>query len=455
MAPRRQRRHHRQHPKCPAPAAAPQVTPAPPASGPSIHTLGFLSLERNVPGLSQVILQKLNLKSYEEYKAVVNGGIPGPGFGISSLSDMFQRLEDTFQFCARCRVLPDQLPVSEVLRRCKRCRNVYYCGRECQRADWPLHRKVCWELGLVAVDRLLEWLVVTGDFSLPSGPWPWPPGAVRDWDTWFSMWGSHLDTMLDSALGSHAMSTLWDSVGRPRPDPESLRGSLRRLLTDTLSQPLTLGLGLRALVGNNGKPGGTTVHVVGASHVETFLSSRGAYEEFAHMVPGHIGLHVTLVGVDLAEEAPPQDASPSPSSPGKIQLSSYRGLYHDFWEEKIETGRAVWPDLVVGFHPGFHADQDLMAGWLPTLLLLRDYAIPTMFTVYSQQELTASLHILGQLEARVVAYGENPFASLKPEQAYSNPNKPPVYCSAYYILFRGSCHQSDEEDAAGRTENGI
>ncbi|XP_068924327.1 putative protein MSS51 homolog, mitochondrial isoform X1 [Petaurus breviceps papuanus] len=449
MAPRRRHRKHS------APVASPPEAPAPPVSGPSIDALGFLSLESNVPGLSQVILKKLKMESYEEYKAVVNGATPGSGFGIHSLSDMFQRLEDTFQFCARCRVLPDQLPDSKILRRCKRCRNVYYCSPECQRTDWPVHKKVCWELQLVAIDRLLEWLVVTGDFSLPSGPWPWPPGAVRGWDTWFSMWGAQLNTMLESVLGSHAMATLWDSVRRPRPDADSLRGSLRRLLTDTLSQPLTLGLGLRTLVGNTGKPGGITVHVVGASHVETFLTSHGAYEQLKHMFPGYGGLHVVMVGVDLAVESLPQLSSISPSTPATIQFSSYRGLYHDFWEEQIEMGHAVWPDLVAGFHPGFHASHDLMAGWLPTLLLLRDYEIPTIFTVYSQQELTASLQILMELETRIIAYGDNPFTSLKPEQAYTNPNKQPVYCSAYYIMFRGTSHQLEGEEAVGEMDTRI
>lgn len=32
--------------------------------------------------------------------------------------------------------------------------------------------------------------------------------------------------------------------------------------------------------------------------------------------------------------------------------------------------------------PGFHACPDLMESWLPTLLLLRDYRIPSLFTVY-------------------------------------------------------------------------
>jgi splicing suppressor protein 51 len=44
------------------------VSPALSKPGPSIDALGFISLDNNVPGLSQLILQKLNMKNYEEYK---------------------------------------------------------------------------------------------------------------------------------------------------------------------------------------------------------------------------------------------------------------------------------------------------------------------------------------------------------------------------------------------------
>ncbi|XP_049712017.1 putative protein MSS51 homolog, mitochondrial [Elephas maximus indicus] len=460
MAPRSQRRRHKKPPSLVAPVVVTPpkvVTPVPltlSKPGPSIDALGFFSLEDNVPGLPQLILQKLNMKSYEEYKLVIDGGTPTSGFGFRCLQEMFQKMEDTFRFCAQCRVLPSGLSDSRVLRYCKRCRNVYYCGPECQRSDWPAHKRVCQVLRLVAVDRLMEWLLVTGDFVPPSGPWPWPAEVVQGWDTWFSMRGLQLDTTLNAVLCSHAMTTLWASVRRPRPGSDVLQGSLKRLLTDALSRPLTLGLGLQSLRIDVGKAGGSTVHVVGASHVETFLTRPGDYDELSYMFPGHLGLRVIMVGVDVATGFS-QSTSTSPLEPGTVQLSSHKGLYHDFWEEQVETGNVAHPDLVVGFHPGFHSSPDLMEAWLPTLLLLRDYKIPTLLTIYSHQELAASLQILVDLDMHITAYGANPFTSLKPEQVYSNPNKQPVYCNAYYIMFLGSSCQLDERQVEEKVDGRV
>nr|KAF6457636.1 MSS51 mitochondrial translational activator [Rousettus aegyptiacus] len=177
MAPRPRRRRHKKPTSSVAPMVVTlptDVTPVPltlSKPGPSIDALGFSSLENNVPGLSQVILQKLNMKSYEEYKLVVDGGTPVSGFGFRCLQEMFQKMEDTFRFCAHCRALPSDLSDSKVLRHCKRCRNVYYCGPKCQRSDWPTHRKVCQELCLIAVDRLMEWLLVTEYLKFTPGTW--------------------------------------------------------------------------------------------------------------------------------------------------------------------------------------------------------------------------------------------------------------------------------------------
>lgn len=189
----------------------------------------------------------------------MDGRKSGSDFGIRTYFDMFQKMEDTFKFCAECKKLPSALPDPKSLRRCKRyawegrwsdgagsapllpawclrrslggclaqtptsshgalpkqrrsrgrgwqilspavaghvvspprCQNVYYCGVACQRANWPLHKKFCKKLKLVALDRLVEWLIFTGGQGTllpPSMSTPQParplPLAARVPSSW-------------------------------------------------------------------------------------------------------------------------------------------------------------------------------------------------------------------------------------------------------------------------------
>uniref|UniRef100_A0A8V5GEM9 Uncharacterized protein n=1 Tax=Melopsittacus undulatus TaxID=13146 RepID=A0A8V5GEM9_MELUD len=173
----------RQHPGTLAPAPAP-APPSATATAVTQRNAGAAPkpgpMDRNVPGLSNVILQKLNMKSYEDYKSAMDGRKSGSDFGIRTYFEMFQKMEDTFRFCAECRKLPDALPDPRSLRRCKRCQNVYYCGVACQRANWPLHKKFCKKLKLVALDRLVEWLVFTGGAGATWRP-SWLPALTWWW----------------------------------------------------------------------------------------------------------------------------------------------------------------------------------------------------------------------------------------------------------------------------------
>ncbi|XP_057263947.1 putative protein MSS51 homolog, mitochondrial isoform X2 [Pezoporus wallicus] len=412
----------------PKPDRAKNPAKEPEARAPDVDSLGFQAMDRNVPGLSHVILQKLNMKSYEDYKSAMDGRKSGSDFGIRTYFEMFQKMEDTFKFCAECRKLPSALPDPKSLRRCKRCQNVYYCGVACQRANWPLHKKFCKKLKLVALDRLVEWLVFTETWT--KSPWD-----VEGWEDWFSM-QEQLEEKLGAILAGRYMTLLWANAGKPRPEDRELHESIRRLVTDFYSRPLTIGLGLR-LFSLEPLAKTLTVHVVGASHVETLNARLTDYDELTRMFPGHRGMEVVMVGVDVVDGPIMRPPLATPAPRGSVYLSSYKGLYHDFWESHVETKLAARPDLVVGFHPGFHACPDLLAGWLPTLLLLRDYRLPVLFTVYSEQELKSSLQLLVELEMHIMGYATNPFASLRPEQVYSSPNKAPVYCSSYYIALLG------------------
>jgi hypothetical protein len=44
--------------------------------------------------------------------------------------------------CARCRKTADMLE-SGKLQECSGCRSEYYCGKVCQKADWPAHKAIC------------------------------------------------------------------------------------------------------------------------------------------------------------------------------------------------------------------------------------------------------------------------------------------------------------------------
>uniref|UniRef100_A0A7M4DUJ0 MSS51 mitochondrial translational activator n=1 Tax=Crocodylus porosus TaxID=8502 RepID=A0A7M4DUJ0_CROPO len=117
-------------------------TSDPVVTGPNMDSLGFQAMDSNIP--------------------VMPDYLTFTDFGIRTYFDMFKKMEDTFKFCVECKKLPDALPDSKNLRRCKRCQNVYYCSPECQRANWPVHKKFCKKLKLVALDRLVEWLIFTG-----------------------------------------------------------------------------------------------------------------------------------------------------------------------------------------------------------------------------------------------------------------------------------------------------
>ncbi|XP_035386461.1 putative protein MSS51 homolog, mitochondrial isoform X2 [Electrophorus electricus] len=400
---------------------------------------GFYSLDSNVPGLSKVILENLHMKDYSEYRAALEGK---GKVEFHSHKEMFQKMEETFKFCACCSKLPNSLSDPHTLKRCIKCLNVYYCSKDCQMKDWRVHRKFCKNLRMVAIDRLVEWTVHTGDLPFPTAVWSRPAKDVRSWGDWLSMQGD-LTARLEPVLSGKSMTDLWTNACRPRPEEAELRESVWRVCSEFLSRPLTIGLGVRMCrLDPCSRP--LTVHLVGAGHNETLGARTTDLDELSHMFPGHQGVEVVMVGPEVVQGPIVRPPLRAFGPRGKVYISAYKGLYHEFWEELVERGEAARPDLVVGFHPGFHASQGLGEGWLPTLLLLRDYNIPSVFTMYSDMELQYSLQILQELEADIQATGPNPFSSQKPEQVQSCPNKDPCYCNAFYLYFRGLLDSTED-----------
>ncbi|KAG9276835.1 hypothetical protein AMEX_G9192 [Astyanax mexicanus] len=421
--------------------------PAPPESfAPSSDSVfsdqfGFYSMDTKVPGLSKVILDKLNMKDYSEYRAALEGK---GKVGFHSHKEMFQKLEETFQFCTGCSKLPTDLPDPKALKRCIKCLNVYYCSKDCQRKDWSLHKKFCKMLRMVAIDRLVEWLIHTGDLPFPTEAWSRPTKEVRSWEDWLSMQGD-LTPRLQPVLSSQNMTDLWTNACRPRPEEAELCESLWRVSSEFFSRSLTIGLGIRMFcLDPYSRP--LTIHLVGAGHNETLGARTTDLDELSRMFPGHQGLEVVMVGPEVVKGPIMRPPLRAFGPRGRVYISAYKGLYDQFWEEVVEKGEGARPDLVVGFHPGFHASQGLVQGWLPTLLLLRDYNIPSMFTMYNESELQYSLQILLELEMDIKGTGPNPFSSQKAEQVQSCPNKQPSYCNAFYLHFQGLLETALEEE---------
>uniref|UniRef100_A0A3B3XHH1 MYND-type domain-containing protein n=1 Tax=Poecilia mexicana TaxID=48701 RepID=A0A3B3XHH1_9TELE len=394
---------------------------------------GFYSLDSNVPGLSKVILNQLSMKDFGEYRAAVGGKTKGLRF--RNYKEMFQKMEETFKFCASCNKLPERLAEGQTLKRCVKCLNVYYCTKDCQKKDWPHHKKVCKILRLVAIDRLVEWLMFTGDLPFPTEKWSKAPADVKGWDDWLPM-QEGLTQSLDRVLSSANMAALWKNAGRTRPEDDDLRQSIWRIQSEFLSRVLTVGRAIQQFgLDPYLKP--LTVHIVGASHSETMGARLTDYDELSHMFPGHLGIEIVMVGPEVVDGRIVRPPLRAFGPKHKVYISAYKGLYHQFWEDVVEKGEAARPDVVVGFHPGFHANQGLVQGWLPSLLLLRDYNIPSFFTMFSDMELQYSLQILLELEMHIRDSGPNPFSSQKPEQVQACPNKPPVYCNSHCVCFQG------------------
>ena len=93
------------------------------------------------------------------------------------------------------------------------------------------------------------------------------------------------------------------------------------------------------------------------------------------------------------------------------------------------------PDVAMGIHPGLHADG-VFEFWEPTLDLLLEENIVTVFTMFSKEEYEMSLVRLDGMFAKYLYKGKNNLGSTHVKQTPHNPNM--MWASnTYLIVFQG------------------
>lgn len=189
-----------------------------------------------------------------------------------------------------------------------------------------------------------------GDLPFPTEKWSKPQSEIKTWDDWLAKQGD-LTPRLEPYISGANMKDLWTIAGRPRPSDDDLRQSLWRVCSEFFSRPLTIAWGMR-LFGLNPCSKPLTIHLVGAGQNETLAARLTDYDELNNMFPGHQGIEIVMVGPELVDGPIVRPPLRAFGPKQRVYISSYKGLYHEFWEELVEKEEAAKPDLVVGFNPG-------------------------------------------------------------------------------------------------------
>lgn len=136
------------------------------------------------------------------------------------------------------------------------------------------------------------------------------------------------------------------------------------------------------------------IHVLGASAYDVFDGSGYVYEELLHSLPACTRLTLRFIGPGLSDVATFDRRQEEEFEVENCHDCNARGierihglhpqLYHNWLSSTREAIRAqdlrpALPDLAVIFNGSFINKED-RASWVPTLLILSDYGVPTIVT---------------------------------------------------------------------------
>jgi len=268
---------------------------------------------------------------------------------------------------------------------------------------------------------------------LGNTKWGKPASEVETWSDW---WAMHEKVEKSLRLQAKKIGSWWEYTGRPHPGEEEVLNSLKRLVSGVLTHPVTIGKVIHTNTPKRKKDKPKSIHLMGTDRPEATMIYAGFFIEILNANPGN-PIKMTLVSPDPANQQLAHDCSPK--APMLInpncKLTAWDGFYHDFWTKFIHTKKVERPDVAMGIHPGLHA-EGVFEFWEPTLDLLLEEGILTVFTMFSEEEYLASIKRLDGMFARYIYKGRNALGSTHVKQTPHNPNV--MWASnSWLIIFQG------------------
>jgi len=190
--------------------------------------------------------------------------------------------------------------------------------------------------------------------------------------------------------------------------------------THSLSQTATIMYGMYSLDETFfTQADSLTIHVVGAAPAFEMLGGAPncVWEEIMHCLPAVKKMHVVFVGPEVSNcFADPSDKLDNAISccPDCVRKSRSRlfsfvaKTYHDYANASKHFTK---PDFVAAFNTGMFEEPDT-SSWKPSLDIILDMDVPSIFTSYNKFEAEGDCKILREVGARMTTEGPvlNPFS---------------------------------------------
>ncbi|KAJ7714781.1 hypothetical protein B0H14DRAFT_3014907 [Mycena olivaceomarginata] len=294
---------------------------------------------------------------------------------------------------------------------CPEC-NLTFC---CSPAHWdaarPLHHGPCEEaldgLSQCTMNRQIHALLKTRTLMMSEHDFParfiWYPRRVKS--AWTSLssssWEAEFNDEMRKYAGKHTVHSLFPAIMEA---------------SDNLSMAMTVLYGLEMLNDDDGwtRKHMLRVHVIGASAME---ANSVIFEEILHHLPQVKILKLVLCGPDMPVGALSQTVTLKTCSEctqlGRQHIQEHvADKYHIFVQD--QGSKFQKPDLCIAFNSG--ASVVSTHTWLPTLKLLVEGKIPTVFTSFNREEAEGEAALFRAAGAKLhPALGptRNPWGSIK------------------------------------------